>query len=554
MAYKTGTKGNLFFEGVTPGTLIDDNQNVYLNDLYADNIIIDVSYSADHAGSSHGWSFGGHSANNLMSAGGPAMDTPYTYAGYDTAQKFPFSISSGSTTDVGEMSLGGRFAATGHSSPSDAMVVGGFGPGGSYSDGVEKTPFSSGTTFSHVGEVLPSFAGTYGGLFSLSAWNDNLTYIPVALGGPAPGAPPTGVPMFSIPASANNFFGKVWSAGFSDHTNGKAFTAGGGEQWSHSEVESEAPLEEGVNQYGQYSNYSFGSNNIDGFPFSTFSAAFTDIGELHDSEYVSTAANQSNEYGYVSFGGRGSHYNNELTPSHPSYDHIERRILGAAGEYTHPGFIYGHDNVYDSRGVDGKIEKFPFAMTSGNSREVAELYIPTRASVTLNPSHRVTPSTRQKAGAVGVNSDTHGFIVSGFMPFAGYNPLEKAAVEVNPAGEYDLGFPTNGNEYNFFPWHLHTNAFSSDILKFPFAVNAAGQVENVGDLSGAAHFGGGTYNATHGFVFGSSAHQMGDNIDDDTRHLTDEVVKFAFTIDSGTASDVGELVTNSTAHMATANQ
>ena len=46
---------------------------------------------------------------------------------------------------------------------------------------------------------------------------------------------------------------------------------------------------------------------------------------------------------------------------------------------------------------------------------------------------------------------------------------------------------------------------------------------------------------------------MGDDIDD-TRYLTDDVVKFAFTIDSGTASDVGELITGSTAHMATANQ
>lgn len=206
---------------------------------------------------------------------------------------------------------------------------------------------------------------------------------------------------------------------------------------------------------------------------------------------------------------------------------------------TH-GYVAGGFKGPPSFGsLTGAIEKYPFAISSGTSSSVGS-------------------QATSKYFSRGASSDTHGYTVAGYQP----GPVPKSidiekyshssdesATDVGDL--YDTAEPRGGYISNsarnagiaFFSGGFSTppstGGLTSRIQKFPFATDE-NAVDTGGDLIGGLYvpdigtqLGAGTVSPTHAYIAGGNPPYA---------FNVDTIQKFPFSISSGSATDVGDLV------------
>lgn len=103
---------------------------------------------AGHSSSTHGYASGGRN---------PSIPQPYDV--FQTTKKFPFAITTGSSTSSQNITEK-KFSAYGHSSNTDAYVSGGFPPGFTggtiNSTSIDKFPFANNSNATSVGDLSTS--------------------------------------------------------------------------------------------------------------------------------------------------------------------------------------------------------------------------------------------------------------------------------------------------------------------------------------------------------------------------------------------------------------
>lgn len=101
--------------------------------------------------------------NTGFIAGGYAFAPPQNPAGSNVIQSFPFAQTSGTATDVGDLAAA-RYRGGAASSPTDGYFMGGGGPAGiSRESAIEKFPFAiSGGTATDIGDISAARAGNSG--------------------------------------------------------------------------------------------------------------------------------------------------------------------------------------------------------------------------------------------------------------------------------------------------------------------------------------------------------------------------------------------------------
>jgi len=122
------------------------------------NLAANTSGHTGHQSETHGFAAGGHSGGDFNTPG----EVSVTHI-----QKFPFTFTSVTATDVGDVSVG-FIVALGLSSSTHGYRGGGrsAGPAGVTTDDMTKFPFASGGTSTFVGNMTTSSQGEYGGASS----------------------------------------------------------------------------------------------------------------------------------------------------------------------------------------------------------------------------------------------------------------------------------------------------------------------------------------------------------------------------------------------------
>lgn len=265
---------------------------------------------------------------NPSSPGTPAPLTNSTHLPFgtygpffiDLIEKFPFSISSGTATDVGETGDNGRGSAVGAQNDSKGYIIGGNTPNPSNAtDQIKSYPFaisSGGTT--DTGEYLGVIASatSHGslseifiasGVYSTSATNETsgqettIGKFPYAL----PSNPATNVGSLNDP--------HLWGGSISDTLTSVGILYGGlGYLYPITVVQT-----------------------IEKFPFAISSGTASDVGETSNNANKNAAGYSSTTHGFTAGGGP-------------------------------------HNPAFTSAAVDA-IQKFPFGITSGTASDVGEL-------------------------------------------------------------------------------------------------------------------------------------------------------------------------------------
>lgn len=212
---------------------------------------------------------------------------------------------------------------------------------------------------------------------------------------------------------------------------------------------------------------------------------------------------------------------------------INMDTRAGSSSYTHG---YANGTGLTPINASNEIQKFPFAIESGSSTIVGNL------SVVRNMG-------------TGQSSSTHGYTCTGYGPTAstvpGFNniidkyPFSADANatdvgDVHPTGYYNCagissttdGFVCGGAT-TFFGFNP-TNAFDY-LRKFSFASD--GNAVNVGSLTNYRYYVTGSSSTTHGYINGGRG-QTPSSPD----AYVNEIVKFPYSISSGTVTDVGDLI------------
>lgn len=288
----------------------------------------------------------------------------YTSGGFpgdiNTIDRFPFSTSFNTATDIGDLSEG-RSNTSGNSSDTDGYASGGGIVG---STKIDKFPFSTPfMTSTYIGDLSQSEEGlagqssnTHGYLTGSRGGTNKIERFP-----------------FSTPFTVNGDIGdlstiRFYAAGQSSSTNG--YTSGGVKLFPTAYL-----------------------NRIDRFPFSTPFTTATNIGNLNSNiAYVSGQSSITD--GYVSGGysptseGYSPAYRNTIdrfpfsTPFVYATDvgDLSQRRSNAAGQSSvTDGYVSG-GSVGPSATVTNRIDRFPFSTPFVTTKDTGDLYVTRSAS------------------------------------------------------------------------------------------------------------------------------------------------------------------------------
>ena len=264
--------------------------------------------------------------------------------------KFPFAISSGTATDVGDLTGNSRAALTGNSSREDGFASGGF-DGSTQVRKIDKFPFSiSNGTATDVGNLSGN---------KIEA---------------SPQSSPTDG--FTSGGGASTIFARIDKFPFSI-SSGTATNIGDLTQ-SRYKLSGQSSEIDGYASGGNSSGPSVSNQSmIDKFPFSISSGNATDVGDL-STVRQQLAGHSSGTDGFTSGG---------TAPTTPSFITIIEKFPFAissgtavtVGDLLNPRYTaIGQQNVthgFTSGGLPTlySIEKFPFNISSGTSTDVGDL-------------------------------------------------------------------------------------------------------------------------------------------------------------------------------------
>ena len=274
-----------------------------------------------------------------------------------TIDKFPFAISGGTATDVGNLSQG-RYYVSGNSSKTDGFTAGGQNPSLSPVTTTQIDKFSfriSGGTATDVGDLLDPKN------FASSASSRDDAFI---LGG-TPGSP---VSIQKFPFAI--------SGGTAIDVGDLSIVV--------SEGTGHASLFDGFNSGGASGSYPY-STTIDKFPFAIFGGTATDVGDLNLNR-IGGAGQSSTTDGFNSGGAYWA-------PPFTITTQIDKFPFSiSAGTATDVGDLAGPNNKYliagQSSTTDGftsggqggfgsppyaDINKFPFSISAGTATDVGDL-------------------------------------------------------------------------------------------------------------------------------------------------------------------------------------
>jgi len=256
----------------------------------------------------------GHSSSTDGFIAGGDQPSPSITGVIQDIQKFPFAISGGTASDVGNLTLGSNQDHCGSNSPTDAFITGGrrIGSSPSADKSIEKFPFAiSGGVSTDVGDLLRN-----GGQESKGHSSSTDGFISGGLVGTAPAtrdASSIEKYPFSISGGTSSYIGNLLSPlsyHASSNSSTHAYSSGGLngilnntvdiiQKFSFVNADNYA-VEVGVIQYrrsgaagSQSSSHGFvaggfrqfvpnlGVINIDKFPFAIVSASTQDVGDLN---------------------------------------------------------------------------------------------------------------------------------------------------------------------------------------------------------------------------------------------------------------------------------
>lgn len=166
--YAGGAGHSSFVEGFSSGGYDPYSGNVRISQISKfpfSSPVSAVTDAGDLLSQSYSLAAASTSSEAFNAGGGALPSDPYQPTsnpsfGIRLIQKFPFSIASGTATDVGSLTQP-RWSATGHTSSTDGFMAGGTGPGpvpsGNYVFTIEKYPFaiSSGSSTDVGDTILP---------------------------------------------------------------------------------------------------------------------------------------------------------------------------------------------------------------------------------------------------------------------------------------------------------------------------------------------------------------------------------------------------------------
>ena len=306
--------------------------------------------------------FGQGSTSGFTSGG--SLSPPATW--YSTIDKFPFSISSGTATDVGDLTET-KSSLAGHSSSTDGFTSGGYAPGDTVGEvKIEKFPFSiSSGTATHFSDLTTTKMECTGH----SSATDGFTS-----GGNSP-----------LTNSAENRISTIEKFSFS--IGGTAVDVG--------DLSDLTTHLGGVGQQSQTDAFITGGmggigaivGDIKKFPFSIVRGRSTTVGTLGVSIIARAGAQSSSTDGFISGG-------STAFPANPGEtDHISKfpfsiisgttTSVGALSSGTGSRYnLASHSSTTDGFASGGKnasaaeltdIDKFPFSISSGNATDVGDL-------------------------------------------------------------------------------------------------------------------------------------------------------------------------------------
>ena len=259
-------------------------------------------------------------------------------------------------------------------------------------------------------------------------------------------------------------------------------------------------------------------------------------------------AYQGSSFGFLAGGGPAPPYDNrKLIQKFPFASDANAADTGgdlaqwnsssaASSSPTHGYIAGGYWGPSSSGSTNGRIEKYPFAISSGTAALVGNTSINT-----------YVPK--------GASSDTHGYQAGGLQPTSPQKTTDidkyshssdEDATKIGDLadtapGEARYGYVPNSSRnvgVAFFSGGFNnppaSGGLTTRIQRFPFATDEDA-VDTGGDLIGGSYGlqdGAGTSSPTHAYVAGGSPPYNTD--------IT-MIQKFPFSISSGTASDVGDL-------------
>ena len=368
MAFKTtNPNSNLFFPGVPSGTVIDDSGNFYVNDLTIESFS-DQSVPF-HAGTNQLFITGG-------SAHSPNPSTPPFVV--NTIQKFPFSIVSGSGTDVGEMSIpptdpgGTATGERGFFSETAGYKMSGSAVPVSHRNTIHKFNFASATSYSSVGPLGAMAGGNtiYMSTFSSKIDNKGFGYVPVDPSGPF---------------NPSSLFGHLTSVAFASDSisvETQQLGSSGTTKISTTAAGHSGPTKGffagGYENYHNPGPFRVKTSEIKSFPYAAPSNSISETGELIFDLPISSDI---------------------TSPDHGFLVGINYEGPGPAVDTTH-----------------ADIQKYPFSIgPTGTATDVGEIYSPTIGPPALPTPTRDSAATRGSVGSTASN----GFQASGGSTTAG---------------------------------------------------------------------------------------------------------------------------------------
>lgn len=326
-------KGDGFAEFSTGGSFIDVGNKIYSGgeqktERYS------IEYDSPMQGTNAGYTTGG-------------------FPSFDTIDRFPFSTSFNTATDIGNLSEG-RGNSAGNSSDTDGYATGGGIVGSTKIDKFPfSTPFNSSTYIGDLNEAEEGLAGqssnTHGYLTGSRGGTNKIARFP-----------------FSTPFTVENDIGNLsanrfYAASQSSATDG--YTSGG---------------------ISLFPTVYY--NRIDKFPFSTSFTTATDVGDLNSTIGYSPGQSSITD-GYVSGGYSSPTYSPAFRNTIDKFpfstpfsfatdvgDLSQRRSNAASQSSVTDGYVSG-GSVGPSPTVTNRIDRFPFSTSFTTTKDTGDLYL-----------------------------------------------------------------------------------------------------------------------------------------------------------------------------------